>query len=160
MAAFPKVKEFMTQQVVTVKPSATLSEVSKAIEERGLNGVPVVDGKNRLLGIITEYNLLGTQSHIHFPTLQKILGSLSVHGKDKGGFADRVKAVNSLTATDVMDPTPLTLGPDESFEAAAKLFYEHHRVNPVPVIDSEKRIVGIVSRCDVLRVFAGSNVQA
>lgn len=153
---FPPVKEFMTRKVIAVKPYTPLIEVERLITGNKLNGVPVVDDNNRLLGIVTEYNLITNRSFVHLPTLQAVLKNLPVLRKDRAEFREAIKEVAEMTAKDVMDTTPFTLPETASFEDAARAFNEHHRVNPIPIVAAEGRVAGIVSRCDVLRVFAES----
>ena len=156
---FPPIKEFMTRRVITVKPHTPLVEVERLITGNKLNGVPVVDDASRLLGIVTEYNLISTRSFIHLPTLQAVLKDLPVLRKDRAEFREAIHEVAAMAAQDVMDATPLTLPETAAFEDAARAFNEHHRVNPIVIIDKENRVVGVVSRCDVLRVFAESHTK-
>lgn len=58
-----------------------------------------------------------------------------------------------MNAKDVMNKEPLTLQYSDTYETAMKLFSEHHRVNPVPVIDEENVVVGIISRYDMLKLL-------
>ncbi|MDP3697656.1 MAG: CBS domain-containing protein [Candidatus Taylorbacteria bacterium] len=52
-----------------------------------------------------------------------------------------------------MNKEPLTLDPDIPYDDVIKLFREHHRVNPIPVIDKDRKVLGVISRFDVLRPF-------
>ena len=63
------------------------------------------------------------------------------------------KEISRLKVRDVMNTDPLTLSLDAPFPEAVKTFRDHHRVNPIPVIDAEKRVVGVLSRFDVLKPF-------
>ncbi len=143
------VRQIMTKNVVCVSPETPLLDVYKLLSERGFNGVPVVDNDKKLIGIITQYNLISQQ--LHLPTLQTVISNLPVFHKDKKEFDEELGKISKLTAKDVMDATPLTLDENASFEDAIKLFQEHHRVNPVPVIDKDRRVIGVISRYDFLK---------
>lgn len=141
----------MTREVVSVRPETSVLEAHDAIAKHNFDGVPVVDAENKLVGILTEYDLLVKGSSLHLPTFQKILGELQVYRRDRSRFRAEVEELTKLTVRDVMNTEPLTLPETATFEEVVAAFREHHRVNPIPVIDSDRRVVGVVSRYDVLR---------
>ncbi|OGF67236.1 hypothetical protein A3I27_04555 [Candidatus Giovannonibacteria bacterium RIFCSPLOWO2_02_FULL_43_11b] len=145
------VKDVMVKEVVSVQPDTPLLKAAQIIMEHNFDGVPVVDKENKLVGILTEYNLIEKSSSIHLPTFQKILENLKVLKQDSAEFQKEVKEVSALKVKDVMNNDPLTLAPEASFEEMIKTFREHHRVNPIPVIDKDKKVIGVVSRFDVLK---------
>ena len=71
-----KAKDIMTREVVSVHPDTSLLDAAKLIAEYNFDGVPVVDNENRLVGIVTEYDLINKTSAVHLPTLQVILKNL------------------------------------------------------------------------------------
>ena len=144
----------MTTQPVSARADMPILETAKLITEHHFNGVPVVDANGKLVGLVTEYNLINEESLLHLPTLQSVLKSLPVFSKDKGEFSREIKKVMDLKTADVMDTTPLTLFFDDAFETAVKLFNEHHRVNPVPVIDHDNKLVGVISRFDLIKLLS------
>lgn len=146
-----KVTDIMTASVISVQPETTLVEAARLMTEHKFNGLPVTDTNGVLLGIITEYGLISNQSGIHLPTLQTVLSKLPVFSKDRSEFAQQVEAVTKLTARDVMNADPLTLPNTASYEETVKAFQDHHGVNPIPVIDSTRKLVGVVSRYDILK---------
>jgi len=147
------IRDIMTTRVVTVLPNTPVLEVARMLGEHKFDGLPVVDVDNRLVGIINEYDLLSKGSAIHLPTLNMVLKNLSRIDKDNDRYGDGFRKIFDLKAEDVMNDDPLTLDETATFEDAVVLFTEHHRVNPVPVIDRDRRILGIVSRYDILKVF-------
>ena len=149
----PTVQDVMSRQVVAVKPETPVVEAHEVIAKHNFDGVPVVDGENRLVGILTEYDLLVKGSSLHLPTFQKILSELPVYRKDRSRFRNEVKELTALRVRDVMNSDPLTLAEDAAFEDVVAAFRDHHRVNPIPVIDHERKVVGVVSRFDVLKLF-------
>jgi CBS domain-containing protein len=151
MNASVTVSQMMTKGIITVRPETPLAEVAKIMNETKFNGLPVVDSSNVLVGIVTEYDLIGGVSGIHLPTLQAVLSQLPVLGKDKGEFAEDIESISKLLAKDVMNKDPLTLLETATFDEVLTTFREHHRVNPIPVVDAQKHVVGVVSRYDVLK---------
>lgn len=145
------VKDIMTKEVITVFEDTPLVDAAKILSERGFDGVPVVDHDNKLVGILTEYDLISKGSAIHLPTFQTILQNVAVFGKDKSQFRKEFKEIAALAVRDVMNRDPLTLSKDATFEEAVAAFRDHHRVNPIPVIDKNRRITGVMSRFDILK---------
>lgn len=150
-----KITDIMTKEVVSVDPEMPLFEAAKILSEHNFDGVPVVDQENKLLGILTEYDLISQSSSIHLPTLQKVLQDMSVLGKDKAHFKKEFQDVIALKVKDAMNKEPLTLKDSASYEEVVAAFRDHHRVNPIPVINNEGKVVGVVSRYDVLKPLRG-----
>lgn len=145
------VKEFMTTNVVSVGPDVPLVEAAKIFSQRDFDGLPVVGKDNKLVGIITEYDMLSKSIPVHLPTFQYILQSLPVFQKDKSHFSEDLNPLFELKVVDVMNKDPLTLNEDATYEEAVEIFKNHHRVNPVPVVDENGRVVGVISRFDILK---------
>ncbi|MDO8600090.1 MAG: CBS domain-containing protein [bacterium] len=145
------VQDIMTKEVISVHPDMPLLEAAKILSERNFDGVPVVDTDNKLVGILTEYDLISKESMIHLPTFQKILQNIKVFKKDQSEFQKEIQEISLLVVRDVMNTDPLTLGEQATFMEVLDAFRNHHRVNPIPVIDSDRRVVGVVSRFDILK---------
>lgn len=142
----------MTKEVISVRPETPIIEAHKVISDHHFHGVPVVDKENRLVGILTEYDLIAKGSFIHLPTFQKIVTELNIE-KNHGGLPRDIEALEKLKVKDVMNSNPLTLPDTASLEDALVAFRSHHRVNPVPVVDEDRKVVGVVSRFDILKVM-------
>src|SRR3989338_8932667 len=145
------IKDIMTAKVISVRPETPLMEAAELLAKHGFDGVPVVDDGGKLVGILTEYDLISKGSAIHLPTFQKILENMSVFSKDKKEFQSDVAEVANMKVRAVMNDDPLTLSHDATYEEAVTAFREHHRVNPIPVIDKDRKVLGVVSRFDVLK---------
>ena len=143
-------RDIMTKEVISVHSDTSLLDVAKALAEHNFDGVPVVDSENKLIGIVTEYDLINKTSAVHLPTLQVVLKNLPQFKKEEAHFQEEIL---SLKAGDIMNKDPLTIEPDISYDEIIKLFREHHRVNPIPVIDKDHKVIGVISRFDVLRPF-------
>lgn len=150
MADF-RITDIMTKEVVSVDSEMPLFEAAKILSEHNFDGVPVVDKENKLVGILTEYNLISHSSSIHLPTLQKILKDINVFGKDKSHFKKEFQDIITLKVKDAMNREPSILRDDANYEQVIAVFRAHHNVNPIPVIDGTGKVVGVVSRYDVLR---------
>ena len=145
------IQDIMSKEVVSLTTDMLLGDAAKILAEHSFDGAPVIDGDGKLVGILTEYDLISKGSAIHLPTFQFILQNLQIFKKDRSHFEKEIKDVSDLKVKDVMNSDPLTLSDAASYEDAVRAFQEHHRVNPIPVIDENRKVVGVVSRFDVLK---------
>ncbi|HET6533124.1 MAG TPA: CBS domain-containing protein [Actinoplanes sp.] len=135
------VQDVMTRDVASVAPDTTYREVVDTLVDRRVSATPVVDDEGRVLGLVSEADLL--------------------HKIEAVGQTDRPRIVRSsrraaakaqaVTAADLMTAPAVTVSPETSVIAAARRL-ESERVKRMPVVDAEGRLVGIVSRRDLLRM--------
>ncbi len=152
------VKELMTTQVITVGPSATIQQVADVIHHYHFTGVPVVDERGRLLGVIMERDFITADSKLYLPTYIKMLEDLDFVQNDKKHLSKEAQAVISATAADVMNSNIVTASPNDTIEHLAELFATK-RVNPIPVVDAEFKLAGVISRSDLIKLFAPKNIE-
>ncbi|MBI2065406.1 MAG: CBS domain-containing protein [Candidatus Yanofskybacteria bacterium] len=143
-------KDLMTKEVVSVHPETNLLDVAKILAEHNFDGVPVIDNDSKVVGIVTEYDLINKTSAVHLPTLQIVLRNLPQFKAEESHFQEEIL---SLKVSDIMNKDPLTIEADLPYDEIIKLFKEHHKVNPIPVVDKDHKIIGVISRFDVLRPF-------
>ena len=143
------VKDIMTIKVISVSTDTPVIDAAKIITEHNFVGLPVVDGENHLIGILTEYDLITKTSSLNVSFLQKIINDL--YPKDKAPSSEGEKSITELIVKDVMNPEPLTLREDATFDDIIETFRAHHRVNPIPIVNGKNKVIGIVSRFDILR---------
>ena len=148
------VKDIMTKIVVTVVPETSLLEASELMTKHHFSGLPIVDGTKKIVGILTEYDLLTKGTAIHLPTFLKLFGQCPDHKKGEYTVEGNLSEILAFTVKDVMNSEPLTTHADAPLLEIVELFEKHHRVNPVPVVDENKKLVGIVSRYDIIRYYA------
>lgn len=137
--------EIMTRDVVTVSAETPLAAVAAAMGDRGISGVPVLDHNGRVVGIISEKDFLsrmGVTGNQNFMTL--VAHCLA----SKGCVALPIK---QQLARDIMTAPAITVTRQTPVEEIAALFASR-RVNRAPVVDAEGKILGIVSRGDLLHV--------
>ncbi|MCL5961905.1 MAG: CBS domain-containing protein [Chloroflexi bacterium] len=143
-----KVSEIMTKNVMAAEPDDKVVDVAKVMLKNGISGVPVVDESNRVIGIITEADLVVRNAYVHFPTFLQILDS-RIYLQSPRHFEEELRRALGTTAADVMTREVHTIDADAEVRALATLMVEE-KVNPVPVTH-EGKLVGIVSRADIIR---------
>lgn len=148
------VQFIMTRDVIVVHPETSVFDAHEIMASHNFDGVPVTDEHNRLVGIVTEYDLIVKGSSLHLPTFQKILSELPVYVKDHSEFQKEIEELQKLRVRDVMNNEPLTLPDDAPFDTVIATFRDHHGVNPIPVVDKNNIVVGVVSRYDIVKLFS------
>lgn len=141
------VAEVMTRGVVAVPPDATFREVVQVLARHGISGVPVVDAEHEVLGVVTEGDLLGRQARTGGITLWELVRHKLYQRKNSGRTAAELMTAPAVT---VSSAAPLTI-------AAATL--ARSGIKRAPVLDAEHKLVGIVSRRDVLSVYRRDDAE-
>jgi CBS domain-containing protein len=144
----PRVRDIMVTDVITIGPEATVSELAHLLHERGVGGVPVVDEKARLVGIVTEGDLVALDADLHFPFYIQFLDGV-VYLESIRKFERRLRKAVGAFVKDVMTTDVLTVTPDDTVRQAATIM-SRHKINRVPVVDEKSKLLGIVGRHDVL----------
>lgn len=146
-------RDVMTTNVITVSPETTVREVAQCLLERGISAVPVVDAGGRLLGIVSEGDLMRRRET---GTERKHSWWLDLVSSTEEQARDYVKS-HGTRARDVMTRNLVTVTEDASLEAIATLLEKHH-IKRVPVV-KDGRVVGIVSRANLLRGLIAAQQQ-
>jgi CBS-domain-containing membrane protein len=133
------VSDVMTRNVVCVREDAEYKDMVQVMRRRGVSAFPVLDAHDRVVGVLSEDDLLVKEG---------LLGA-EVHGALR--HRDRAKAA-ALTAGKLMSHPAITMGPDATVAEAARTMHTRH-VKRLPVVTGDGKIVGIVSRIDLLGVY-------
>ena len=134
------VKDVMTAQVVAVRSGATFKEMAAALRQYRVSAFPVIDEQEKVIGIVSEADLLAKEALTDPGVLTGVLD-----------HRDVLKA-EGLTAGDLMTPRAVTVRPEDSVEHAAQLMH-FLKFKRMPVVDADGGLVGLVSRADVLAVY-------
>ncbi len=142
-----KVQDIMTPEVSTVRPEATLAEVVEKLLDKPYTALPVVDETERLVGIVSDTDLLErgdmeVSINLKRATDPELARSL-IH---------RLRQ-NTGKVSDVMTANPVTINPQASLSQAARLMGKGS-LKRLPVVNAEKRLVGILSRFDIIKALA------
>lgn len=145
-----KVADLMTRSVLVVGPRTPVTEIARLMWEHHVSGVPVVD-EGRVIGIVTELDLLVRNARLHWPTYVRVLDALIPLGNPRR-WDEEIRRALGTVAEDVMSRPVITIRSDADVADAATVMLDK-RVNPLPVVD-DGRLVGIVSRADFVRLLA------
>lgn len=152
------VKDLMTTKVVTVGPETLVSEVAELLHKYHFTGVPVVNEEGRVLGTISERDFITADSHLYLPTYIHMLSNMDyIHGSSTK-LPHVVEQIVNAKAKDIMNQNIPFARPETSIEEVSRMFAED-RVNPVPVTDSTNKLVGVISRSDLIKFFSTNMVR-
>ncbi len=146
-----RVKDAMVTDVVAVSPTDTLNEALTLMVENRVSAVPVTDGRERCLGMISATDLLGLAKD-----LGDELNSLShIGGLARDLLVEKLSESDLLTqpVQDLMTEQVVNIGPDDTLAKAASLLVRNH-IHRLAVVDRGNHVLGVLSTMDILRAFA------
>ncbi|WP_377267671.1 CBS domain-containing protein [Peterkaempfera sp. SMS 1(5)a] len=141
------VADVMTRSVVTAHPDTPFKELADLLDRNAVSAVPVVDAADHLVGLVSEADLLQKEASLPDP-----------QGRARAGTPTHAEQarVTAETAQGVMTADLFSAHPEWTVPEAARAMEQHH-VRRLPVVDEVDRLIGIVSRTDLLRVFLRSD---
>jgi CBS domain-containing protein len=146
------VSEIMTTDVVTVDPDISVTEAAKLMVDKEIGALPVVEG-GRLIGIVTEGDLIMQDVKLEYPTYLHLLDGYIMYPPSTKHFESELKKAVAADVRTVMTADPVTIQTSATIEDAATLLVDKD-VSRIPVMDGDA-IVGIVSKSDVVRSLLG-----
>lgn len=128
-----RVAELMQTNLQTVEPDASIADAIVLLADSHVTGVPVVDRRGRVLGVLTTTDVLNAAA-------------------ETAGSEERERLFEQTTVQEIMTPRPLTISPDTEVKEAAQqmLYLEVHRL----FVEDEGRLVGVISQSDIVRAVA------
>ncbi|MFE7095429.1 CBS domain-containing protein [Streptomyces erythrochromogenes] len=129
-----RVADLMTDEVVSVAPETAFKDVAKLLAQYGVSGLPVLDDEDRVVGVVSQTDLVARMAPPSHP------------------FQEGDAPAEPPAARDVMSAPAVTVRADETARDAARLM-TRRGIERLPVVDEEDRLVGIVTRRDLLRLF-------
>lgn len=146
------VAEIMTPDPVVVKAKSSLNDAIKVLAEQHFSGVPVVDEAGQLVGILSETDLMWQETGVEPPPYITFLDSV-IYLKNPARYEKEIHKALGQIVEDVMSDRPVTIKPDQPLRDAAHLMHSRD-IRRVVVVDEYQRVVGILTRGDVVRAMA------
>ena len=138
----------MTTSVITVTPDTSIKELVKVLGEHRINGVPVLDKDSRLVGIVTEADVVDQCKKLHIPSFFNFLDGV-IFLENPAHLEQEIKKMAGTTVGDILSTKVKTVAPDTPVQDIATIMAEEH-IHTIPVMDGDK-LVGIVGRWDVVK---------
>lgn len=141
-------RDIMTKDPLTVASELSVTDAAKLMVEKRIGALPVVVDE-KLVGIVTEGDLIMQDVRIEFPTYIHLLDGFIMYPPATARFESELKKAVGATVADVMTADPVVVQADMSVEDVATLMVDRE-VSRIPVLDGEK-VVGIISKSDIVR---------
>ncbi len=146
-----KAKDIMTKDVITVKPESTVKELARLLMDNKISGVPVVDEEKKIVGIVTENDLISKNKRLHIPTIMRLFDAFILLGS--GRMEAELKKMAATIVDEICTRKVLTIQEDLSLEDIATIMAEKH-IHLLPVMRDDV-VVGIVGKEDMVRAMTG-----
>lgn len=143
-----KVRDIMSPDPLTVTPDMTVTETARLMVDNRIGALPVLE-EGRLIGIVTEGDLIMQDVKLEFPTYLHLLDGFIMYPPATAKFESELRKAVAADVRAVMSDDPVTVQADASVEDAATLLVERE-VSRLPVLDGET-LVGVVSKSDIVR---------
>lgn len=150
------VAEVMTADPVVVYPETPIEEAIQILGERKFSGLPVVNERHQLVGVLSTQDILQRQEGVRPPVFFWFMDAV-IWLENPHHYRQELHKVLGTTVGDVMTPEPISIRPEESITVAAHKMHLHN-IRRLPVVNSENRVVGILTRGDIVRSIALESV--
>lgn len=143
-------REIMTTKLITVTPETAVSELAQILATANIGGAPVVDRDGRLLGVVTESDLIDQTKKVHIPTVVAILDSLIfLERPDK--MEKEIRKIAGTVVGDIYSKNPVTVTETTPLDEIATIMAKKH-VHTLPVMRGEQ-LVGVIGKGDIIRTL-------
>ena len=142
------VKEIMTRDVCSVHEDTELKDLAALFVEHNYKTLPVVDAGGKLVGVISQTDLIEQDKPLHIPTVISLFDWV-IYLESPKVFSDEVRKVSARKVGEICSREVVTCTPETTVEELASLMVEH-KIHLLPVLEGEK-LVGVVARFDIIR---------
>jgi CBS domain-containing protein len=146
-----KAKDIMTREIITVTPETEIVQAAKLMLDYHINGLPVVDDQNHLVGILCQSDLIAQQKELPLPSIFTILDAFFPLNSPKH-LEEELQKIAAITVSQAMTADPATVTPDTDLDEIAKLMVDK-KYHTLPVV-ADEQIVGVIGKEDVLRTLS------
>lgn len=146
-----KAKDIMSREVFVINEADSVRDLAVMLLTNKINGVPVVDDQNQVVGIVTESDLIFQNKRVHIPTAVAILDSfLFLESPDK--MEQELKKISGSQVSDICSYELVSVTSETDLEELATLMAEK-KVHTLPVMDNGQ-LVGVIGKSDIIRTIA------
>lgn len=146
------VAEIMTTDPVTVSPKTSLEEAIQILAEHKISGLPVVDDREQLVGVISETDLTWQATGVETPPYVMFLDSV-IYLQNPAKHNQEIHKALGQTVEEAMSDRPVTVKGNQLVPEAARIMHEK-KIRHLPVVDDDSKLIGIITQGDVIRMMA------
>lgn len=144
-------KDIMTSDVIVAKQSDSVSSVAKLLIKEKIGGLPVVNEEYKVVGIISETDILKKEKYVEAPRVVNFLQGL-IFLDDVKNIEEDMKKIAAYKVEDLMSKDIIKVHEDDKFDDIANIMIKKS-INRVPVVDSNNTLKGIICRYDIIRAM-------
>lgn len=146
-----RAKDIMTTDVIVANKNDIIANVANLLIKEKIGGLPVVDEENKVVGIISETDIMKKESHVDSPRmLNFIQGKIFLDDMKK--FEDEMRAIAAYKVEDLMSKDIITVNENDTFDYVANVMI-NKSINRVPVVDENNFLKGIICRYDIIKAM-------
>lgn len=149
----PNASEIMSSNVMTVTKELAIKELAQLFIEHNVNGFPVVDDTGKVVGIVTEGDLIEQKKNLHIPTVIALFDAVIYLENDKN-FEKDVQRYTGTKVEDIYKENPVTVQPNTPIEEIASIM-ANKDIHTLPVVDGGK-LIGVIGKLDVIKGMSES----
>jgi CBS domain-containing protein len=149
------VADIMTRDPITVTPQTPISQAIKILAEKRISGLPVLNAEGKLVGVISETDLMWQETGVTPPAYIMLLDSVIYLENPAKHERDLHKALGQTVGEAMTDKDIITIKPDRSVREAAQIMNDR-KVHRLPVLDDQNKLIGILTRGDIIRLMAAN----
>ncbi len=143
-------RDIMTRDIITVTEESTVKELARILTSNQISGVPVINDRGRLVGVVTESDLIFQTKKVHIPTVITILDSVFyLENPDKMG--DEMKKMAGTRVKDILTSSPITVTEETPLDEIATIMSEKN-FHTLPVVNKDI-LVGVIGKKDIIRTL-------
>lgn len=144
-------KDIMTSDVIVANQNDSIASVAKLLITEKIGGLPVVNEENKVVGIISETDILKKEKYIEAPRVINFLQGL-IFLDDVKNIEEDMKKIAAYKVEDLMSKDIIKVHEDDKFDDIANIMIKKS-INRVPVVDSNNILKGIICRYDIIRAM-------
>ncbi|MDR0880474.1 MAG: CBS domain-containing protein [Clostridioides sp.] len=144
-------RDIMTSDVVVANYNDKVEDVAKLLIEKKIGGMPVLDSEDRVIGIISETDILKKEKYVATPPFINIIEGV-FYLEDFRKLEEDIKEIAAYQIKDLMSKKIVTVHENDTFDDVANIMIKKS-INRVPVVDDENRLKGIICRYDIIKAL-------
>ena len=143
-------RDLMAKDVLTVTPDTSISHAAGLLLQHHINGMPVVDDEDKVVGIICQSDIITQQKKLPVPTIFTLLDGI-IPLTSMSHMEKEVQKMAATRVSEAMTPDPVSVTPDTELEEMAEIMVSKN-YHTLPVVDGDK-LVGVIGKEDVLKTL-------
>lgn len=144
-------KDIMTTDVIVANKNDNIASVADLLIKEKIGGLPVVDEENRVVGVISETDIMQKETNIGTPRMINFFQGIILLD-DMKKFESNIKKIAAYKVEDLMSKDIITVHEDDAFDSVANIMIKKS-INRVPVVNTNNELKGIICRYDIIKAM-------